>query len=54
MLDSASCYPTLHNKGTLPNFDLLDEKLIVGMIDFWTNFSTRQPVYNIKNTQLDD
>ena len=27
-------------KGTLPNFDLLDEKSIVGTIDFWTNFST--------------
>ena len=41
-------------KGTLPNFDPLDEKSIVRTIDFWTNFSTRRSVYKIKNAQLDD
>ena len=42
------------SKGMLPNFDPLDEKWIVGAIDFWMNFLTHQSVYNIKNTQLDD
>ena len=41
-------------KGNLPNFDLLDGKSIVWTINLWTNFSTRQSVYNIENARMDD
>ena len=41
-------------KGTLPNFDPLDGNSIVRTIDFWTNFSTRRPVFYVENAQLDD
>ena len=44
----------MRSKGTLPNLDPLDGNSIIRTIDFWTNFSTRQSVFYIENTQVDD